>query len=342
MSQFVFSGAANHINFENPDPNSYSIGFGNAVRFISQELNKQDLTFVQGTRQKGREVNLAFCYPDEFNFLDNQYKIAYMPWESTDVWDNWREPLRNCDEVWTTSEWSKNNLENALGVPVFVYNHGIPPFCKPKKRKLNDVIRFLHIGEPAVRKNGQDVVDSFVKLFGNNPKYQLVMKSSGPNTTRIRNAKGESLGSPAANCSNIISIEDVFSEDMLLQLYQKCDIFVYPSYGEGFGFNAAYAIAMGMPTVCVEEWAPYKEFITAPVRSTYVDSPWPKWHPGQMTEPDIDQMEQYMIDVSENYEKYAKQAFSNAIGIHEKFNWTKVSERPAKRLKKIISLTSKF
>jgi len=342
LSQFIFTGAPDHQNWDNLDPTQFAIGFGNASRFIASEFKKHDLTFVTKKDQYDSGVNLAFCYPDEFNFLDNQYKIAYMPWESTDIWPHWYEPLNQVDEIWTTSEWSQKNLENIFNKKVFVYSHGIPEFCVPKIRKRRDIIRFLHIGSPALRKNTEDVINSFAELFGNNPKYQLVIKSSGMCPQRIYDKNGKSLGTPTANFSNIVIIEDIFPENMLLQLYEKCDIFVYPSYGEGFGFNAAQAIAMGMPTICVSEWAPYKEFITAPLDSTYVDSPWPKHHPGKMTEPDVKQIKSHMIDVSENYEKYTKIAFKNAIGIHEKFNWEKVSDRPAKRLKKIISATSKF
>lgn len=342
MSQFIFSGAANHINFEEPEEYQYSIGFGNAVRFMAREFKKSGLKFSQGTERINNVPNLAFCYPNEFDFLKSQYSIAYMPWESTGMDKDWVESLNQCDDVWTTSPWSQKNLEALLNREVFVYQHGVPEFCAPFKRKRKkDVIRFLHIGEPAIRKGGQDVVNSFAKLFGNNPNYQLILKCSGVNATRIYNENMESLGTPPSHYSNILVIEDYFNEKMLLELYKKCDIFIYPSYGEGFGFNSAYSIATSMPTICTSEWATYSEFITAPLNSEYVDSPWPSYHPGKMVQPDLNQMEKFMIDISENYDKYANEAFKNSIGIHEKFNWERVSEKPIKRLKKIISLTSK-
>lgn len=341
LSQFVFSGAANHVNFSSKDKFQYSIGFGNAVRFMAKEFHRAGLDFVQGTHRINNVPNLSFCYPNEFDFLSSQYSIAYMPWESTELWPHWVEPLKNVNDLWTTSQWSKRNLEKSLDRPVFVYEHGIPPFCTPQKRKRGDVIRFLHVGEPAVRKGGQDVIDSFAKLFGNNPKYQLVVKCSGISSTRIYDSEGNSIGTPPSIYKNIIIIEDYFEEHMLMDLYKKCDIFLYPSYGEGFGFNAAYAIAMGMPTICTAEWAPYKDYITAPLDGNYVNTPWPKFHPGQMVEPDFSQMEEYMIDISENYDKYLKQSWNNAIGIHERFDWQRVSEKPINRLKKIIAMTSK-
>lgn len=343
LGQFIFSGAANHIDFSSSDERQFGIGFGNAVRFIADEFRSSGLTFSKGFEKLNNVPNLAFCYPDEFDFLESQYKIGYMPWESTELKNNWEQDLNRCDEVWTTSPWSQKILEELLDVPVFVYSHGVPKFCVPQRRKKKngEIIRFLHVGEPALRKGGQDVVDAFIELFGNNPDYQLIMKCSQINTTRVYDDNNQSLGTPPSHYKNIVVIEDYFPDELLLALYKQCDVFLYPSYGEGFGFNAAYAIAMGMPTICTAEWASYKDFITLPIDGEYVDSPWPSFHPGQMVQPDLNQMKKHMINVSENYDYHANAAWPLALGIHEQFNWTKVSEKPIKRLKKIISLTSK-
>lgn len=348
MSQFVFSGAANHMNFDDSVPEENFFGFGNAAKYIAKYMKKNNLSFIKGTDVEKinfndrPKVNFSFCYPHEHQFHDYEYKIAYMPWESTELQPGWKEILEPLDEIWTTSEWCKKNLERILNRPVFVYNHGIPQFCLPKIiKEPADVIRFLHIGEPGIRKGAQDVVTSFIKLFGNNPKYQLVIKCTGINTTRILDDHGRSLGVPNSIYKNIIVLEQMLSEQQLIELYRKTHVFIYPSYGEGFGFNPAYALAMGIPTICTNEWAPYSQYITAPLDGRYIDSPWPILHPGQVIQPDLEQMEQHMINITQNYFDYSKLAFSNAFGIHEEFNWAKVSQVPAKRLKKIISMTSK-
>jgi len=341
LSQFIFSGAANHIDFDQYNEYQYSIGFGNAVRYMAREFHNSGLSFIKGTNKIDGMVNLAFCYPDEFDFLKSQYSIAYMPWESTQLWENWIDPLKDVDELWTTSDWSKNNLENILDREVHIYEHGIPSFCVPKKRKRKKVFRFLHVGEPAVRKGAQDVVNCFIETFGNDPGYQLILKCSGINTTRIHDGEGNSIGTPPSKYNNIIIIEDYLPDSTLLELYNKCDAFVYPSYGEGFGFNSAYSIATAMPTICTAEWAPYRDFITLPLDGKHVPTPWPKWHPGNMVQPDLDQMKKFMIDVSENYDKYLKESWNKSIGIHGRFDWQRVSEKPIKKLKKIISVTSK-
>ncbi len=55
---------------------------------------------------------------------------------------------------------------------------------------------------PSPRKDGQLVTDTFIKLFGNNPEYQLTLKCHGASTVRIYNDRKE-LVSPDTVYSNI-------------------------------------------------------------------------------------------------------------------------------------------
>jgi len=350
MSQLVFSGAANYKTFDGSNPEEEYFGIGNAATSIARQMNKSGISFVKGTEVEKIPmwanrpvVNFSFCYPHEHQFRDYEYKIGYTPWESTEIFPQWYDMMYACNEIWTTSAWSKSNLERVLNIPVFLYEHGVPKICSPKKTKFPDgePFRFMHIGEPGARKGAQEVVTAFAKLFGNNPNYQLIVKCTGINTTRILDQWGASLGTPGAHYSNILVIEDMLSEKILFELYRRIHAFVYPSWGEGFGFNPLQAMGMGIPTICTAEWAPYADLITAPLDSKYVNTPWPILHPGQMVQPNVEQLENYMIDISQDYERYSKLAFKNSLAVHEKYNWDKVSKTPLKRLKKIISMTSK-
>lgn len=349
MSQFVFSGAANYKTFDDSNPEENYFGIGTAATSIAQAMKLHGLTFVKGTEvekikmSKRPIVNFSFCYPHEHQFRDYEYKIGYTPWESTEIFPEWYDMMYACDEIWTTSQWSKSNLERILNVPVFLYEHGISKVYSPKKHIYDDSqpFRFMHVGEPGARKGAQEVVTAFAKLFGNNPKYQLILKCSGINTTRILDARGMSLGTPPAFYNNILIIEDMLPEKTLFELYRRIDAFVYPSYGEGFGFNPLQAMAMGIPAICTAEWAPYADLITAPLDGEYIDTPWPALHPGKVVKPNVQQLEEYMLDISQNYSKYSDLAFKNSFKIHEKYDWQRVSKIPANRLKKIISVTSK-
>ena len=130
-----------------------------------------------------------------------------------------------------------------------------------KKREKKNVIKLLHIGEPAERKGGQETVNAFIKLFGNNPNYSLTLKVYKESSVRVYDDERRVLGLPHEMYNNIIIDNRVLDNKDLVSLYHDHDILVYPSYGEGFGFIPLQALATGMPTICTYEWAHYLKYL---------------------------------------------------------------------------------
>lgn len=329
MLKVSFTGAPEYMD--------RNVGYGEASWQIFKEFNNQSIEPL--VKSKEANIGISFVQPNKYLFGENQYKIGYTPWESTGIYPSWRKPLNEIiDELWTTSEWCAEMFSKYTSKPIFVYHHGIEDSWIPLKRSINPnrPFRFLHIGEPFSRKDGQMVVDAFTSLFGDNPNVELVMKCTGINTTKIFDkVDGRIIGSPSAVYENIKTIESRISVDQINGLYDLCDAFIYPSWGEGFGFNPLQSMAKGIPAISTSEWAPYKKYITAPISSTYVSSPWPDIHPGQMMKPDYNELVFYMKDVYENYEKYSDLAYKNSFLIHRDYNWNKVTKPAVKRLKQI-------
>jgi len=317
-----FTGAPEHMYV--------ALGYGNASWHIFQSMKKLGLDPV--VRDKEAKVGISFCQPAHYSFGENQYKIGYTPWESTEFLPNWQEGLELADEIWTTSHWNKKIFEAKLDKEVFVYLHGIDKEFMPMKRKWDrsEPFTFLHIGEPFNRKDGQLVVDVFARLYGNDPRYRLIMKCTKSNMLSLMNMP------PNLVCNNIIIRNDVISREELIDLYASVQCFVYPSWGEGFGFNPLQALAMGIPTICTAEWAEYKDRITLPLDSESAWSPWQEVHPGYMVKPSAEQLAQHMVEVVENYDKYCAVAFKNSVKVHREYDWDLVTRPAAGRLKKII------
>jgi len=320
-----------------PEHMDRNVGYGEASYHIFKQLNNAGIECL--VKSKEPNIGISFIQPNKYTFGVDQYKIGYTPWESTEVFPSWKKPLNNLiDELWTTSEWCANVFSKHTNKPIFVYEHGILDDWVPKKRELNPSrpFRFLHIGEPFFRKDGQSVVDAFISVFGDDPNYELVLKCTGMNTTRIFDKEtGHVKGSPGAFYKNIITIESMLSPEQINGLYDLCDVLVYPSWGEGFGFNPLQAMAKGIPAISTHDWAPYARYITAPIDSTIVSSPWPTTHPGMMMKPDYSQLKFYMKNITENYETYSDIAYKNSFLIHKDYNWEKVSKPAIQRLKKI-------
>jgi glycosyltransferase involved in cell wall biosynthesis len=303
-----------------------SNGYGYASSNIIKSL--KDLGHNVLFTDKNSPVQLNFAQPDYFKMHRNQYQIGYTPWESTVLPKAWFENLNHCDEIWTTSTWCKKVFEDNGLNNIKVFPHGVENIWYPKKRTQSEVIKFLHIGEPAPRKAGQMVVDAFAYLYGNNPNYSLTIKSYGVNTTRIYNNYIDKniIGTPDQIYNNITINTEVLNSEDLVELYHEHDILVYPSYGEGFGFIPLQALATGMPTICTTGWAEYEKYLgPLKIKSTLIDSPWPFPHEGKVLEPSYSHLLEIMRDVVLNYNAYSGFYFAQANKIHTDYNWLQLT-----------------
>lgn len=321
------------------------VGFGNAAVNINEQFRKAGVWTsckqLDSSRKKKYPIEMCFDQPHRFSFsCPDAYRIGYVPWESTELMPTWYQPLRECNEIWTPNEFGRKVFSHHFpDKPVIVYQHGVSPRFRPRKRKLNPdkPFTFLFIGEPYARKNGQMVVDAFVKLFGNNPDYRLIIKGTHQNTTRVLGGRGEISAPPNVYYDNIIVSTKMLNDDELLLLYDEADVFLYPSSGEGWGFNPMQALAMGIPTISTYDWADYMKYITIPIDSTLVYSPWQELHPGMFYKPDHNQLAYEMKRVRENYDYVSSIAFRNAFEVHKRYNWERVTIPAVNRLKKIFS-----
>ena len=293
---------------------------------ISSEINSQNCP-----------IGISMGFPTDYKFYPGQYRIGYTAWESTELKDGWIDQMLSVDELWATSQWTADVFKDTTGrEDVFVYKHGITMDWSPLKRNRSDIFRFLHIGEPQVRKNGQLVVDAFTKLFGNDDSFQLILKVSSINTTRVYAPDGSILGSPDSKYKNIKIIDDYLSHEQMIHLYHRSNAMVYPTMGEGFGFMPLQSIATGMPTISTYDWADYKEYITNPLNSTLTTSEYPMLHPGKIYNVDISDLINSMSNLVDNYDKYSKIAYKNSFKVHMDYDWDRVTEPTEKRIKKIL------
>ena len=316
-----------------------AVGFGYAGQNIVRTL--QELGHKVDFANPKADIQLNFTQPHHYKLHKNQYQIGYTPWESTKIRPEWTERMNLCDEVWATSDWCADVYRNnGITKPIYVYPHGIEPIWKPVKRivKEGQPLKFLHVGEPSPRKDGQAVVDTFIKLFGNNPDYQLTIKSYGPHTIRIYD--GERLILPESKYTNIKVITEEYPIDRLVDLYHSHHVLVYPTWGEGFGFIPLQGIATGMPVITTYDWAHYKEFI-GPLRlkSRFTDAETegvPKAvgdpHLGSFYKPDLQHLEDQMVFAAINFKALSGYYFAQSTKIHEEYNWTQLTKNAFKHL----------
>lgn len=306
-------------------------GYGVAGYNVSSTLQK--LGHEVPYQDASAEVEIAFCQPeyDEWTSKD-QYRIQYTPWESTGLPPGWLEGFAKADEVWTPSpliaQWFK---EAGVKQDVKVYEHGIDPVwfkAQHLRQRPDGPLHFLHHGEPAFRKGGQEALDAFRKVFGKREDVHLTFKSYGHSRVRAMH-NGYNVGAPDEVFTNVSVIRQDVPESALVGLYQQAHAMVYPGWGEGFGLIPLQALAAGLPTICTEAWAPYKELLLPELRlgSTLTDSPWPDVHPGLMFKPDFDQLCEMYEYVFNHYDEVANEAYFNSFRVAAQYNWTDLTEK---------------
>ncbi len=318
-----------------------AVGFGYAGQNIVKSL--QQLGHRVDYANAKAQLQLNFTQPHHYKLHKKQYQIGYTPWESTSMRPDWVERMNLCDEMWATSDWVADVYRNnGITKPIYVYPHGIEDIWKPKKRIITGKkIKFLHIGEPAARKDGQIVAEVFAEMFGNNPEYQLTIKSHGPHTIRLYNKSGQLLR-PEDAYNNIKVIEEEYPIDRLVQLYHEHHVLVYPSWGEGFGFIPLQGLATGMPVISTYHWAQYKNYIgPLGLKSKVTNETLPKAigdpHIGKMYKPDRQHLVDQMYDAVNDFKAYSGYYFAQSTRIHKEYNWIELTKNAFKHLEEKFS-----
>lgn len=315
------------ISLNTPIPSSRirnTDGYGYGTERILGSLN--NLGYEVTENDGSADIGFVFNQPQHARYFGNQYKIIFHPWESTACPSDWPAIMNNTDEVWTPSpiiaQWYRDYMD--VSRPIYVYQHGIDSVWKPKPRIVTDTLKFLHVGGEAVRKNMPETIKAFRTAFSNGEDVELLCKTG---------LNGFSINNPS---SKVHSLNGPLPFDQLLELYYQRHVFVYPSWGEGFGFNPFQAMATGMPTIITGAWAPYGDYIdpNLNIDSELAESPWQKPHPGKMFKPDFDDLVDKFRYTYNNYYSCHQFAQEQAPKIHEEYSWDTLTKNTFESLEK--------
>jgi len=167
-----------------------------------------------------------------------------------------RSSVRRADRIVTTTEFSRREIMRMLNVPaekIAVVPHGVrAEFAKRLAPScLSEVRARYNIGQPYVlclndihpRKNLEGLVEAFGRLKSRSGLPHLLViggRTLWPYPEFHRRVEN----SPFADDIRVLGY--VPSEDVL-PLYQGADLFVYPSFYEGWGLQVHEAMIAGVP-----------------------------------------------------------------------------------------------
>jgi glycosyltransferase involved in cell wall biosynthesis len=172
-----------------------------------------------------------------------------------------RQTVKRAAKVLTGTEFSRSSILRAYGdlredQVVAVPNAAATDFRPVAREMAVAAVRdqfsiaspfLLSVGDLQPRKNQIGLIRAFARFVRAYPQFPHHLVLAGKDTwyaERVREAARESGVSGRIRFLGFVSDRD------LLQLYNACDLFVFPSFYEGFGLPALEAMACGRAVAC--------------------------------------------------------------------------------------------
>jgi hypothetical protein len=304
------------------------------------DYNDQSRLHQAVAESKPGDINISFVAMNIHEHFRG-YNVQWIVFESTKIPSHILNVLRPADQVWVPSHWGRDVLiNNGINSDrIWVVPEGIDSKqFHPYGRELysqDRPFRFLSVGKYEQRKSFDETLQAFAQVFGNTPEVELVIKS---NFFVDQDLKSQALQKKIDDLglNNVTVIWGTVEHDRVADLYRSCDVFVFPTKGEGWGFPLIEAAASGMPIITVP-YSGHTEFlnaipdsvlgvdyvmapITCPEYQSYypdADGDWGLW-----ARPDVYSIAEAMRQARKNHSILAERALKNSAKIRNQFSWT--------------------
>ncbi len=220
--------------------------------------DRPDLLHVQYTAPLACPVPVVVSVHD-VSFLE--HPEYFSPQRALQLRWTVRRTVGRAAKVLTVSEFSRASIlkaydclppENVVAVP----NAAAPQFRPISRESAAAVIRdrfslpgpfLLSVGDLQPRKNQIGLIRAFAQLVHAHPQLKHSLVLAGQETwyaPRVHEAARQSGVRDRIRFCGFVSDAD------LLHLYNACELFVFPSFYEGFGLPPLEAMACGRAVVC--------------------------------------------------------------------------------------------
>lgn len=220
--------------------------------------DRPDLVHVQYTAPLGCPVPVVVSVHDVSFLVHPEYfpklRALQLSWTVA-------RTIRNATRILTVSDFSRDSIVEAYGEDcarkIVVVPNGAGSGFRPISResaalavrtRLHIATPFLFtVGDLQPRKNQIGLIRAFAELVRAYPQFPHHLVLAGKDTwfsPRVREAARQSGVADRILFAGFVSDED------LLHLYNACDLFIFPSFYEGFGLPVLEAMACGRAVAC--------------------------------------------------------------------------------------------
>ncbi|HVX67513.1 MAG TPA: glycosyltransferase family 1 protein [Bryobacteraceae bacterium] len=179
-----------------------------------------------------------------------------------------KHTVKRAARVITSSEFSRNAIARFYGIDperITVVPNAAAPLFRPlphqesaawvSRRFEIPTPYILTVGDLQSRKNQAGLIRAFAEMLRARPELPHHLVLAGQESWHA------AVVHRAAACSGVagrIHFTGFVSDDELVRLYNGCQVFVFPSFYEGFGLPVLEAMACGRPVACSNSSALYE------------------------------------------------------------------------------------
>jgi glycosyltransferase involved in cell wall biosynthesis len=185
-------------------------------------------------------------------FYRNRRNIGFWVWELDEFPEEWRNSFSMYHEIWTPSTFCRDAIARVSPIPVHAIPYAVAPQDPPGMDRQyfglpQDPFLFLSAFDAlsvVERKNPFGSMQAFRSAFGDDPRYQLILKV---NNAAYARRKIDTLKDACG--PNVRIVESTLSREEMYALVRCCDCAVSLHRSEGFGLFIAEAMYFGKPVI---------------------------------------------------------------------------------------------
>jgi glycosyltransferase involved in cell wall biosynthesis len=237
-------------------PNPFlRLGFDLAMKL---RQDRPDLVHVQYTAPLGCTVPVVVSVHD-VSFLEHPEYFPHL--RAMQLRWTVRRTVRSAARIVTGSDFSRDSIlraypevepERVAVVPNAAANSFRPTSREHAAASVAATFRVhnpfvLSVGDLQPRKNQIGLITAFARMVRARPDLPHHLVLAGKETwfaPRVRETARQS------GVADRIHFTGFVTDEQLLQLYNACELFVFPSYYEGFGLPVLESMACGKAVVC--------------------------------------------------------------------------------------------